>query len=431
VFGTAEPGTQVVVYGCAVDWGNYNPWNYGGEWPWGGAWNRLVDVDASGNWEADFSQQGYARFGLDYFRLVNETCELSGNEFFANQVDEDFDETQRAFLIPQITVGLNQGEWIEVGWVNTDPKLIEILDHPGGELLWSEVVAPITAEGGGNRIQVGFDTHGIDLRPGMVVRVPGGELVLAELTLEFDIDNNRVYGTAPGSETIRVDVGTDDVWCGGEVEVEDGSWSVDVVTLDGEGGTCDFDLTKQSYASISVEDPTDVGFEGDRTHLEWETPPQWATEEIAGFVDFLLGEADPKTAKSLDKALDSLQGSLDPALWVDYRTLDTDLGALVFELGAKAAGELEKIESLSFTDEEGNLNVLSGTDIGGWLVFAVDRPLAEYAISQATAAGGDPKDLAKASSSLDRANDALEEGDPSNAIGYLGDAWKNAQQALK
>ena len=427
VFGTAEPGSQVVVSGCAVSE------IYVGDQPWGGAWSRLVDVNEFGYWEADFSTPGFARFGLDDFRYVTEVCELSGPDFGATQIDDEFDETQRAFLIPQISVGLNQGEWIEVHRVNADPKLIEIFDHPGGVLLWSGVIAPITDEEGERRVEIGYDTHGIDLQPGMLVRVPGGELVLAELTLEFDTESDIVFGTAPGSAMVRIDVGADDGWCSGEVPVVDDRWEVNLGTPEEGGFDCTLDLTKQSYAWISVEDPTDVlwDFEGDRTHLGWETPPQWATEQIAWLVDFLLVGADDKTAKSLDKALGSIEQSQDAALWRDYRTLDADAGALVFELGAKAAGELEKIESLSFTDEHGNLNEFTGTDLAGWLVLAVDRPLVEYAIGQATGDGGDPEDLAKASASLDRANDALEQGDPSKAIVYLGDAWKNAQKALK
>ena len=208
VFGTAEPGSEVLVYGCAVDWETYEPNEYDGDQPYGGAWSRLVHVDADGHWEADFSEPGVARFAND-FRPVEETCELRGYEFGANQIDDDSDETQRTVVIPAIFAGLNQGEWIEIHRVNTDSKLVELFEHPGGDLLWSGVVDPIADEGG-NLIEIDYETHGIDLQPGMLVRLPGGELVLADLTLEFDIDNDIVFGTAPGSDTVRVDVGTDE-----------------------------------------------------------------------------------------------------------------------------------------------------------------------------------------------------------------------------
>ena len=216
---------------------------------------------------------------------------------------------------------------------------------------------------------------------------------------------------------------------------EDGSWEFDPETLDEqENAACTgFDLTKQSYASISVGDPTDVlrDFEGDRTRLEWETPPQWATEEIAGFVDFLLGEVDDKTSKTLGKALDSIgRASIRRIGWTTAPSMPRRVSSSSSST-QKRPGHSREIGYLSFEDEEGNLNEFTGADIAGWLVFAVDRPLAELAIHRAAAADGEAKWLAKASASLDEANDALERSDLVEAIEYLGQTWKFAQRALK
>jgi len=444
VYGTAAPGTELVVYGCPVDWETFDWETYAGL-PWGGSWSRLVEVAQDGTWSADFSKPGFAQFGLDDFQYVTETCELSGYEFGMSQFDDDFDATDRQYIIPNINASLNQGEWITIGRVNGGPKLIEILSESGGEVLWSDVLTPDRGEDRAP-FEIGYDTHGIDLQPGMVVRLPGGELILAELTMEFDIDDDVIFGTAHGAETVWISAGSEFGQCQGNIPVENGAWSASEADLYGEGEwgegeeppPCEgFDLTKQSSATVIVEDPTDLdhGYEGDTTRLEWEQPTQWANEEIAGFIEFLISEADGKDAKSLEKALDRIWHSLDPEYWVDYRTLDPDDGYKVFVRQAEAATALMKIETLSIeeTDDDGSVEVFefSGTDVAGWLVGAVDRPLVDLAIQRAEAADGDPKLLAKAYKSMDRADEAMEQGDPSGAIENLGVAWKHAQRALR
>ncbi len=448
IFGTAAKGSEVLVFGCMAE----GPIN--GEWPWGGAISRLVTAE-DGTWTADFSEPGQGRFDLERYR-EQPACDLSGYEFGATQIDDDFDETARQYLIPQINAFLNAGGWLTIGRVNTEPKLVEILAEPGGDALWSGAVEPYLPEGeedGGYVLRLGPDTFETDLRPGMVVRVanaempaygiPAGEilygdLTLAELTMEFDIDDDVVFGTAPGAGSVRVGVGQGETWCSGEVGVEDGAWTAPVADLwtEGEGGPIqctEFDLTKQGHASVSVEDPTDLGYgfdgEGDRTFLEWETPPQWVKEEIAGFIDSLLEVASGRDSRFLEKALERIDQSLDPSLWVDYRTLDAKRGELVFTREAQAAQELEKIESLT-ADEEGMAEI-SGVEIAMALYYAVDLPLLEHAVALAEEAGGTPAWLARAARSQERAEGFIESGDPSAAIVHLGHAWKDVQRAMR
>ncbi|MBT8241607.1 MAG: hypothetical protein KJN63_10300, partial [Acidimicrobiia bacterium] len=127
--------------------------------------------------------------------------------------------------------------------------------------------------------------------------------------------------------------------------------------------------------------------------------------------------------------------SLGADYWLDYRTLDPDEGHKVFVRQASAAETLEQIDLLSFVDvneeDVAELIQFSGTDLAGWLVIAVDRPLAELAIEQAEGAGGDAKRIEKANLFMDRADVAMEQGDPSVAIEHLGKAWKHAQQASR
>ena len=121
---------------------------------------------------------------------------------------------------------------------------------------------------------------------------------------------------------------------------------------------------------------------------------------------------DTATDKNLEKAIDSLQKSLEPDLWLDADHLTPKKGKKVFDEERKAVSELGKIK---------NPGSLAG-DIASWIdtLVAVDRALAQTAIDEAPA--GKEKD--KAIDELAKGDAEAADDDFDKAIEHYGHTWK-------
>jgi hypothetical protein len=126
---------------------------------------------------------------------------------------------------------------------------------------------------------------------------------------------------------------------------------------------------------------------------------------------------DTKVDKSLTKALESVNDSLNPAYWADDNNL-TDKGNKVFDEEKKAVQELQKVTGINVT----------------WAITSlvqVDRALAEAAINSVNC-GTDTKcqkELNKAQEALVKGNTEAAKPDPDKAIDNYKKAWETAVKA--
>lgn len=144
-------------------------------------------------------------------------------------------------------------------------------------------------------------------------------------------------------------------------------------------------------------------------------------EDSALTLEEILPTGDPKADKKIVKAIANIDKSLTPEWWVDDMNLDVKDGKKVFDEIRKAVKELTKKET------QGIPEVQTVVDS---LVSAAEA-LAQKAIDDATAAGGDPKDLVKANDKMAKATGELAKGNPDKAIHHYGEAWKKAQKTYQ
>lgn len=158
----------------------------------------------------------------------------------------------------------------------------------------------------------------------------------------------------------------------------------------------------------SDHDPVVVG-------LALTVEPKVLKERARDALGDLLPSGDKKDDARIEKAIEHLARSLEPALWTaDGRHL-TEQGMKVFVNEKKAVHELLKVEQ--------EISLLG--DVIDALATA-DRALAQTAIDEAVEAGGDAGMIAKAEAEMVRAQDALERGDPEEAIQRYKQAWGHA-----
>ncbi len=149
--------------------------------------------------------------------------------------------------------------------------------------------------------------------------------------------------------------------------------------------------------------------------------PRLATESTATALLQIAQDADAKTGKTLRKAIDALNASLEPGLWLGDERLTAKSGSKVFDLYHNAIKELTKKE-------------LSGSaEIGPLTEAIVDaaRMLAQTAVDDAVAAGGNAKDVGAAQAALTKGDAAMAGGKFEQALDSYKTAWEKAQKALR
>ncbi len=133
-------------------------------------------------------------------------------------------------------------------------------------------------------------------------------------------------------------------------------------------------------------------------------------------LEAMLPTGNKNDDKSINRALDKIDESLDPALWVDEDRVDPQHGHMVFDSEGQAVVQLGQVSSV-------DVGAISAA------LADVDGRLARTAIDDATAAGGDAQKLAAAEADFAAGVAAAAAGDYSAAITSFRSAWKNAKAA--
>jgi len=163
----------------------------------------------------------------------------------------------------------------------------------------------------------------------------------------------------------------------------------------------------------SDHDPVIVG-------LELTVTPMQAKAHAIGTLSALVPTGDKGDDKRIEKAIDSIEDSLNPAYWVDGTHL-TDRGNKVFDEEKKAVKDLMHVDGPAETDAQAVIDVL----------VDADQTLAATAIADAVAAGGDARYIEKAEQQMTAALDDVARGEPDKAIDHYKSAWRYAQKALE
>ena len=162
----------------------------------------------------------------------------------------------------------------------------------------------------------------------------------------------------------------------------------------------------------SDHDPVIVG-------LELTVTPMQAKAHAIGTLSALMPTGDKGDDKRIEKAIDSIEDSLNPAYWVDGTHL-TDRGNKVFDEEKKAVKDLMSVDGPAETDAQAVIDVL----------VDADQTLAATAIADAVADGGDARYIEKAEQQMAAALDDLAWDRPDKAIDHYKKAWRYAQKAL-
>ena len=143
----------------------------------------------------------------------------------------------------------------------------------------------------------------------------------------------------------------------------------------------------------------------------------YGTKQAAAIqLGLLLPTGNDKDDHGIEKAIERIEKSLDPAYWASDSELTSE-GKHVFDEEKNALKELSKVKD---TD----LSVIQAAIVG------VDQTLADDAVNEAVLAGGDPKYLSKAQSYLDKGIGELAKGKFDKAVDNFKKAWENAKKSL-
>jgi hypothetical protein len=149
--------------------------------------------------------------------------------------------------------------------------------------------------------------------------------------------------------------------------------------------------------------------------------PCAATQASVATLWEMSQHADLKQAKVLRRAIDALTGSLTARWWLDDSRLDPKTGNKVFDQYSQAVKELTKKE----------LNGLQGVGAVIEAIVAAARRLAQSAVDDAVAAGGNAKDVGAAQAALIKGDAANGNAKYEVAIDSYKAAWDKAQKSLK
>jgi len=205
------------------------------------------------------------------------------------------------------------------------------------------------------------------------------------------------------------------------------------LSLDEEGVTLEIDIDGDGTFEQTVTADSDLTY--------GEFMLQMSPQGLKLYVIEVLKAAfteEKKVDHKLDKAIDHIEKSLDPDLWLDGDYLDSKHGHKVFDEEKKAVKELMHLIDKDDMPEESKeicLNVIEK-------LVEADKKLANTIYDEAKAYAGDPKvdkELEKCDKEFEKAQKELEhlkkDGtlDPKydKAIDHYKKVWEHAQKALK
>ena len=143
-------------------------------------------------------------------------------------------------------------------------------------------------------------------------------------------------------------------------------------------------------------------------------------QQVRTTLAVLLPSGDNKTDQALQKAIAKLDQGLSPDFWqLPEGNHLSNQGEKAFHRLRDAIKELRTLKAPPST-------VTAAIDTVTW----VGRTLAEQAIAEATAAGGNAKQLTKANKELTKAQQDLAKQRPDLAFSHYEEAWQAAQAAL-
>ncbi len=163
----------------------------------------------------------------------------------------------------------------------------------------------------------------------------------------------------------------------------------------------------------SDHDPVVIGLALDPTGYQSKT-------KVVGDLNALLPTGSSRNDKAINRAIDSIEDSLNPEYWADGDHL-TEKGKKVFDNEKKAVQELGKVWGAARAPARAAIATLVG----------VDADLAQTAIDVAIASGGNQKEIAKAQNEIAKAERALAKGHAPQAVNHYGNAWYHATKALR
>ncbi len=214
--------------------------------------------------------------------------------------------------------------------------------------------------------------------------------------------------------------------------VNAGKLSVDLNILDSTGATVAARTIHSNHAIATVGGDRYGWFVNQEVHdlaidnAELRTSgPMDQKQEVRDSLEAKQATASEKDAKEIGKAIEHIDKSLDPELWVDDSHLDPKKGDKVFEEEKKAVEHLLKVDDTDVSPEIADL-------------VQIDRDLAQTAIDEIPATANDPKRQEKVDKERDKANEELAKGDadagagnPKEAIEHYKKAWEHAQKATE
>lgn len=121
--------------------------------------------------------------------------------------------------------------------------------------------------------------------------------------------------------------------------------------------------------------------------------------------------------KKLQEAIERIDKSLTPQLWIDDSHLNPKKGKEVFYQERHAVQKLREV-----SNNNPPIAVRAAIDA----LVALDRELSQIAINEATTAGGQASELAKAREELAKGDKEASSGKPDKAIEHYGHAWEHA-----
>lgn len=157
--------------------------------------------------------------------------------------------------------------------------------------------------------------------------------------------------------------------------------------------------------------------------------PSFEKDEALSIASGFAGHPDKKIAKAAEKAVEAIEDSLDPSLWIDGAHLEPKGGNKVFDEEKKAAKELEKIIKEGEAGAQAAIDHLLQADEALVLVL-----LDEVNCTSAPDAKAEEKCLDEVEKALEDMTDAAEavtEGKPDKAIDRYKKAWKHGLKATE
>ena len=168
-------------------------------------------------------------------------------------------------------------------------------------------------------------------------------------------------------------------------------------------------------------------------------PPQAVLQSVLDDLRTLRQTTtDKQDGKKLDDAIKHLAKALDPDLWLDPTHLQPDDGERVFNETKDAVGKLLNLiqdKNSSIQDRDSSIHdrdsSIPDATLQGFIdrIVDADRRLAQTAINDAIAAGGNQQHINKATRELSEGDAAAAAGRFKGAIEHYREAWSIAVQS--